>query len=136
MSTHDSDGHDGLEPHGGHDGPDGLARRDEITPLERFEDPGLPAHQHRMADVDPRAAKRAERQVATMFGLSALGTIVTIVAYYAVQLDSDLDFNAYLGRLRLSNFLLGVGLFLALFFLGAGAIHWAKTLMPDDERVE
>jgi ubiquinol-cytochrome c reductase iron-sulfur subunit len=37
---------------------------------------------------------------------------------------------------RASNFLLGFGLFLALFFIGAGAIHWAKTLMPDDERVE
>ena len=27
-------------------------------------------------------------------------------------------------------------LFLALFGLGAGAVHWAKTLMPDEERVE
>ncbi len=30
----------------------------------------------------------------------------------------------------------GFGLFLALFFIGAGAVHWAKTLMPDEERVE
>ena len=37
--------------------------------------PGLPAHVWRPTDVDPRAEKRAERQVALMFGLSALCTI-------------------------------------------------------------
>ena len=30
---------------------------------ERFENPGLPPHQPRHADIDPAAAKRAERQV-------------------------------------------------------------------------
>jgi quinol---cytochrome c reductase iron-sulfur subunit len=131
MSTHDN-GHGDVE----HDAHGTLATRPEGGVPERFENPGLPEHRHRMGDTDPRAAKRAERQVAAMFGLSALGTIVTIVAYYAVQLDQELSFNDYLGRVKLSNLLLGVGLFLALFFLGAGAIHWAKTLMPDDERVE
>jgi len=133
MSTHDTDG---LDPHGEPYDKGTVATRPEAATPERFGDPGLPEHRHRMADTDPRAAKRAERQVAAMFGLSALGTIVTMVAYYAVQLDEELSFVEYMGRTRLSNFLLGFGLFLALFFLGAGAIHWAKTLMPDDERVE
>jgi len=124
MSTHETDDHGQL------------ATRDEIAVPERFENPGLPEHRHRMADTDPRAAKRAERQVAAMFALSAIGTILTLVGYYAVQLDQDLPFIDYLGRVKLSNFVLGVGLFLALFFIGAGAIHWAKTLMPDEERVE
>jgi ubiquinol-cytochrome c reductase iron-sulfur subunit len=44
--------------------------------------------------------------------------------------------NDYLATLRLSNVLLGIGIFLALFGIGAGAVHWAKTLMPDDEKVE
>jgi ubiquinol-cytochrome c reductase iron-sulfur subunit len=145
MSTHDpngSAGDGGLERHGeGHGEEHGadhgaLERRGEGAVPERFDNPGLPEHQHRVSDVDPRAARRAERQVALMFGLSALGTIITTIAYYAVQLDEDLSFDAYLGRVQLSNFLLGFGLFLALFFVGAGAIHWAKTLMPDDERVE
>ena len=35
--------------------------------IEAIKDPGLPAHVHRKADTDPKAAKRAERQVATMF---------------------------------------------------------------------
>jgi ubiquinol-cytochrome c reductase iron-sulfur subunit len=109
----------------------------EAAPLpERFENPGLPAHHHRMADTDPVAAKRAERQVSTLFLLSAVGTILTLVAYFVIQLDEELSFVEYSGRLQQSNFFLGFGLFLALFGIGAGAIHWAKTLMPDEERVE
>ena len=102
-----------------------------------FENPGLPAHQHRMADIDPKAAKRAERQVATLFVLSMVGTLLLLVAYFAVQLDYEgLNFVSSLNRLRLSNQLLGGGLALALLGIGAGAVHWAKTLMPDEERVE
>jgi ubiquinol-cytochrome c reductase iron-sulfur subunit len=114
----------------------------EITPHhdqvpDRFDNPGLPAHQHRMADTDPKAAKRAERQVATLFVLSMVGTILLLVAYFAVKLEYDgLNFVESLDRLRLSNQLLGGGLAIALLGIGAGAVHWAKTLMPDEERVE
>ena len=40
-----------------------------------------------------------------------------------------------LEQVGLSTKLLGLGLGVALFGIGAGAIHWAKTLMPDDEVV-
>ena len=114
-----------------------VATRDGAAGLPaRFENPGLPAHRHRLADVDAAAAKRAERQVATLFGLSALGTIIMMVAYFAVKFEGELTFTEYLDRVTLSNLLLGTGLFLALFGIGAGAVHWAKTLMPDEERVE
>jgi len=114
----------------------------EITPHEqqlpdRFVNPGLPAHQHRMADTDPKAAKRAERQVATLFTLSMAGTLLLLIAYFAVKLEyADLSFYEAANRLRLSNQLLGGGLAIALLGIGAGAVHWAKTLMPDEERVE
>jgi ubiquinol-cytochrome c reductase iron-sulfur subunit len=117
------------------DGSD-VATAPDAAPPARFENPGLPDHRHRMADIDTSAAKRAERQVATLFGISALGTLLLIVAYYAVQLDPDLPFVEFVGRVKLSNFLLGFALFVALFGIGAGAVHWAKTLMPDEERVE
>jgi ubiquinol-cytochrome c reductase iron-sulfur subunit len=127
MTTHDS----------GSAGRSDVATNDGHAPLpERFDNPGLPDHRHRMADIDPKAAKRAERQVATLFGLSALGTVGTLVAYFAVKFQGNLSDNAYLQRVQLSNLLLGVGLFVSLFGIGAGAVHWAKTLMPDDERIE
>lgn len=103
---------------------------------ERFENPGLPPHRHRLGDTDPAAAKRAEQQVSWLFLYSILGTLITLIAYFAIQLDDELPFVEYAGRLRLSNLFLGLGMFLALFGIGAGAIHWAKTLMPDEERVE
>ena len=99
---------------------------------ERFENPGLPPHVERMADTDVRAARRAERQVASLFVLSILGTVLTLVGYFAVPLRDDTSSSAVL----LSNVLLGTGLFLALFGIGTGAVHWAKTLMPDHEEVE
>ena len=37
---------------------------------EPIPDPGLPAHQWRPTDVDPKAERRAERQVAGLFGLA------------------------------------------------------------------
>jgi ubiquinol-cytochrome c reductase iron-sulfur subunit len=102
---------------------------------ERFENPGLPAHQPRMADLDEGAAKRAERQVATLFGISVLGTLGFLVAYFAVPTDARMFFPG-LGDVSTSNFLLGLTLGLSLLGIGAGAIHWAKTLMPDVEEVE
>ena len=40
--------------------------------VEPLTDPGLPEHIHRKADSDPRAAKKAERQVAILFSFSVL----------------------------------------------------------------
>src|SRR3954469_6158008 len=100
-----------------------------------FENPGMPAHLHRMADTDPRAAKRAERQVAAMFTLSILGTLVFLVSYFAV----DKERSAYIpliGNVLVLHLLLGLGLTFGIFFIGIGAVHWAKTLMPDEEVVE
>lgn len=93
-------------------------------------DPGLPPHEPRLTDVDVKQAKRAERQVATMFGVAALGSIGFVVAYLALPLTGELD------RLQLSNIALGVTLGLALFLIGIGAIQWAKKLMPDVEMVQ
>jgi ubiquinol-cytochrome c reductase iron-sulfur subunit len=115
----------------------------EVVPTDRggavpvrFENPGLEPHRARMSDVDPKAARRAERQVATLFGISALGTLLKLVAYFTIKFDTPMSFMQHLARTRLSTELIGIGLFLALFGIGAGAVHWAKTLMPDEEVVE
>jgi ubiquinol-cytochrome c reductase iron-sulfur subunit len=102
--------------------------------IEAIKDPGLPAHVHRKADTDPAAADRAERQVAILFGISALGTILLIVSYIFIP-DDLFVFIPIMGNQNAHQLGLGLGMAIALFFIGMGAIHWAKTLMPDTEVV-
>ena len=102
--------------------------------IEAIKDPGVPAHVHRKADTDPAAADRAERQVATLFGISALGTVLLIVSYIFVP-DDLFFFIPVMGNQNAHQLGLGLGMAISLFFIGMGAIHWAKTLMPDTEVV-
>ena len=102
--------------------------------IEAIKDPGLPAHVHRKADNDPAAANRAERQVAILFGISALGTLLLIVSYIFVPQDKFV-FIPIMGNQNAHQLGLGLGMAISLFFIGMGAIHWAKTLMPDTEVV-
>lgn len=101
--------------------------------IEAIKDPGLPAHVHRKADHDPVAARRAERQVAAMFGISSLGTLFFIFSFF---IPEDLFiFVPLMGNQNAHQLGIGLGLAISLFFIGMGAIHWAKTLMPDQEVV-
>ncbi len=124
MSTHEED-------HGGGD----VALHGGDLPA-RFENPGLPEHAHRLTDTDAKTARRAEKQVATLFVLSMIGTLVAIVGYFTVKFHDNLGFVDYLDRLELSNKLIGLGLAVSLLGIGIGAVHWAKTLMPDEERID
>ena len=121
---------------GGHDGPgQDLVPADGAGLPARFPNPGLPAHHHRMGDTDPIAARRAERQVATLFLISMVATVGFIVAYFTVS-DTETIFVPGFGTIGAQNFIFGICLGVSLFCIGAGAIHWAKTLMPDEEVIE
>ncbi len=100
--------------------------------IEPIKDPGLPAHVHRRADLDEKYAKRAETQVAILFLLSALGTVLLIVSYIFIPQDIFV-FIPVMGEQNVHQLLLGLGMAIALFCIGAGLIHWAKNLMPDEE---
>ena len=102
--------------------------------LEPIKDPGLPEHVYRKTDTDPKAADRAERQVAAMFGISALGTVLLVVSYVFIP-DDIFIFIPIMGNQNAHQLGLGLGMAISLFFIGLGAIHWAKTLMPDHEVV-
>ncbi len=102
--------------------------------IQKFTDPGLPEHVHRRADTDPKAAKQAERQVAILFLLSALGTVLVIFSYIFMK-STTFVFLPVLGDTNAQQLALGVGLAMSLFFIGMAAVHWAKTLMPDTEVV-
>lgn len=102
--------------------------------LEKFQDPGLPEHAHRKSDHDPKWEKKREHQVAILFLISVLGTILFIASYLFIKPDRFI-FVPLMGNTNAHELFLGLGLAIALFFIGAAAIHWAKTLMPDQEVV-
>ncbi|MCW2798210.1 Rieske 2Fe-2S domain-containing protein, partial [Nocardioides sp.] len=84
-------------------------------------------------DVDPRAEKRAERQVATMFGLAQVCTILFLVAYFTLDVGDNPSTFAGFGA---SNLALGLSLGGALLLIGVGIIQWARKLMGDHEIIE
>jgi ubiquinol-cytochrome c reductase iron-sulfur subunit len=106
-----------------------------VSGPDTFENPGLPPHIHRAGDIDPKAAKRAERQVVTMFGLSMLGALVFVVSYFAIR-DEATFFFPGVGKASTQNVVLGISLGISILFIGLGAVHWAKTIMSDEEMVE
>ena len=70
----------------------------------------------RPQDADPKKADSAERKIALMFLLSAVGTVGFIAAYIAIpSLSTTKD-------VRWSNFWLGISLTVSLGGLAAGII--------------
>jgi ubiquinol-cytochrome c reductase iron-sulfur subunit len=96
-------------------------------------DPGLPEHTWRPTDVDEKAARRAERQVATFFVLSMVCAVLFVVSYFAFGVGDNWD--TFLG-FGASNLFLGLSLAGALLFIGIGTIQWSRKLMSDHEMVE
>jgi ubiquinol-cytochrome c reductase iron-sulfur subunit len=127
-----SDGRTHLPDVPAEDSHDGLP---ELAPDEPIVNPGLPEHVWRPTDVDARAEKRAERQVATLFGLSTLCVVLFVVSYFVFDVNGGTNVDTF-GGLGASNVALGVTLGLALLFIGTGLIQWARKLMGDHEIVE
>lgn len=121
-------GYEGAERHS-----DALEHAGEESPRYAIDNPGLPPHRPRLADEDPRAAKRAERQVSVFFLISVIGTVLFFIGYFGVGQIGNGESTSVL---YLQNLLLGLGVALAMFGIGIGVVHWAKTLMPDHEVVE
>jgi ubiquinol-cytochrome c reductase iron-sulfur subunit len=95
--------------------------------------PGIEPHTWRPTDVDERAEKRAERQVAGLFVLSMLCVVLFVVSYFSFDIGGDPSTVLGLGS---STVALGGTLGLALLFIGIGVIQWARKLMGDHEIVE
>ncbi|MEN9606507.1 MAG: hypothetical protein RL605_335 [Actinomycetota bacterium] len=98
-----------------------------VIPADAIKDPGLEPHRVRMTDKSPKHERAAVRQVASLFVLSFLGSAFSIYAYFAFPITDDL------GSVRSNTLFLGLGITLGLMGIGIGAVHWAKTLMPDAE---
>lgn len=100
-----------------------------------YHPPADAPHHLRHTDRDPRAAKRAERQVAITFALSMLLTVTAIVAFLVIPGDETIRIPV-LGRPNALHLALGVTIGGAILLIGVGAIHWAKKLMTDVEVVQ
>jgi len=111
------------EPYGSAEGKDLVSGR-PVFPLKH--------HEPRRADIDPKAAKRAERQVSAMFAASSALLMAFVVAYVKVPSDSLVQIPG-LGTVGTSQVLLGLCFGLGILLIGLGAIHWAKKLMTDVE---
>ncbi|MFD3456001.1 Rieske 2Fe-2S domain-containing protein [Streptomyces sp. NPDC058691] len=98
-----------------------------------FADPGLPAHLPRRQDIDEKAAKSSERTVALLFAASMVATLGFIASFVVIPIDK-IVYVWPLGHVSALNFALGMTLGVSLFAIGAGAVHWARTLMDDTER--
>ena len=109
-----------------HDYATGLA----VIAPDKVADPGLEPHRVRMTDKSVKHEKAAARQVAFLFLASVVGSVFSIYAYFAFPLSEDL------GTVRNNTLFMGLGITLGLFGIGIGAVHWAKTLMPDAEIAE
>ena len=102
-----------------------------IVTSDRVENPGFPPFRPRVSELDPKKDAANSRRVALLFGLSMLGSVAAIAAYIIFPIKSGDT-----GSVRDNTFLLGLGLALALFGIGFGAVHWAKALMDGHDLVE
>ena len=104
---------------------------------QRFADPGLPAARApRWPTSTRRPPSRAERQVATLF--VHLDRRPPCCSSWPTSRSPKTTAPSCpaSARDRCSNLALGVTLAVSLLGIGLGAVHWAKTLMPDEEVVE
>ena len=99
------------------------------TDIEKpIANPGIEPHRIRMTDKSEKHARTAEKQIAVMFGVSVVGSIIAIWGFFAFPIvDGDLSAT------RNNSLWMGLGMALSMFGIGFGAVHWAKTLMPDNE---
>ena len=93
-----------------------------------IKDPGIEPHRVRMTNKSEKHAKTAEKQIAAMFGVSVIGAIIAVWGFFAFPIiDGDLSAT------RNNALWMGLGMALSMLGIGFGAVHWAKTLMPDNE---
>jgi ubiquinol-cytochrome c reductase iron-sulfur subunit len=106
----------------------GRSERQEST--QAGLDPRDELMEARETDLDPHAAKVAERKVAGLFLLSALATVGFVIWYVVGDHRFGTPGNPYF------NPILGALMGIALLGIGAGTVLWAKLLMVDEEAVQ
>ena len=102
-----------------------------VISSDAVQNPGLPPHRKRVTDLDPKKNKSAERAVYSLFYLSIVGSLGSVLAYMFFPIETG-DPMA----IRLHTLFVGLGMALALLAIGIGAVHWGKALMSDKEAID
>ena len=111
--------------------PDAPSAGTAVIPADAVPNPGFPPHRPRVTDLDPAQEKTQERGIITLFLLSALGSVLAVVAYIVFPIhEGDPE------SVRLNTLTFGLAGALALLAFGIGAVHWAKSLMHGHDLVE
>lgn len=113
-----------------HSGETPVGLNDPVT------DPGLPEHLPRPQDVYPATERRAERQIATMFGLATVLFLAFVVCYFTIDKSQTVMAVGGLNGWSAQNFAFGTTLGGGLLLVGVGIIQLAKKLMGDHEIIE
>jgi ubiquinol-cytochrome c reductase iron-sulfur subunit len=101
-----------------------------VAPTE-FSDPGLPPHRPRVTDLNPKAAKRAERVVYGLFYFSIAASVFAVFAYMYFPIEEN-DVHS----VRMNTLFIGLGIAFSLLAIGIAAVHWGKQLMSDKEGID
>ena len=102
-----------------------------VVSPDPFTNPGLPPHRPRITDLDPKAAKRAERVVYWLFYLSIAASVFAVYAYMFFPIEPDNVFSV-----RMNTLWLGLGISFSLLAIGIAAVHWGKAVMADKEAID
>src|SRR4051812_27058690 len=74
-----------------------------VIAADAYENPGLPPHQPRVTDLDPKVDRTNERGVSLLFYASLVFSILAIAAYFAIPIVPDDPTSV-----RLNNLFLGL----------------------------
>jgi len=96
-------------------------------------DPGL-HEEERFTDSDEAAGRRAYRQVVGLLAAVPVLAIAFVVVYFAVPADAQLVLFG--SAFKAHPVLLGLTGGLAVLAIGVALIHWARTIMGDQDVVE
>jgi ubiquinol-cytochrome c reductase iron-sulfur subunit len=103
----------------------------EVSRTHPVDDPGIPEHVERWADVDADAALRAERQVAACFGVVPVLALAFVAVYFFMPKTWTVNFADLHAQAQHIWFGLLGGV--AILLIGIGAVQWARLLMGDHE---
>ncbi|MGC4152900.1 MAG: Rieske 2Fe-2S domain-containing protein [Propionicimonas sp.] len=104
-----------------------------VTPDHPIPDPGL-HEEERFTDTDEQAGARAYRQVVGVLAVVPVLAIAFVVLYFVIPLDATL--HIFGATMKANHVLLGLTLGLGVLAIGVALIHWARTIMGDEEVIE